>query len=91
MKQRRSPIPPLAARVLADHERAPDKPFYDLLSLGSLFDSAAVAQLDEAYAELERRGLVEQVAGEVVRFGGNTRPTFRIRVRSARASARKAS
>lgn len=76
-----SPTPaglsPLAARILADHRRAPEAAFYDLASLGSFFDSAAVERLDQAYTELVREGLVERTLG-MVTFGGNRRSMFRL-------------
>jgi hypothetical protein len=75
----------LAEKVLADHRRAPEVPFYDLFSLGTLFDTAAVAQLDEAYLELEDRGLLMRVPGDFVRFGGNLRHKFCIPPQSGKA------
>ena len=78
-KNQNQQLSALATRVLVDHERAPDAPFYDLLTLGSFFDSGAIAQLDAAYSELENAGLVERADGETVRFGGQTRPKFRLR------------
>jgi hypothetical protein len=71
-------LPPLAQRVLADHRRAPNSPFYDLFALGGFADTGDVASLDDAYAALERSGLVERVEGGQVSFGGNVRPMFRL-------------
>ncbi len=68
----------LAKQVYDDHRRAPATPFYDLFSLGKLFDSGAVQQLDEVYAQLEGNGFVERAPGGFVQFGGQIRPKYRV-------------
>lgn len=79
MAESKTILSPLATAVLADHQRAPQTFFYDLLSLGTFFDTGAIAQLDAAYSELEQAGLLERADGQFVRFAGQTRPMFRLR------------
>jgi hypothetical protein len=67
----------LAEVVLNDHRRAPDKAFYDLDRLGSMFTPEDVRRLDEAYGLLVTKGLVEP-SGSGVRWFSALKPLYRL-------------
>ena len=70
----------LALRLLTDMAKDPRRIEYNTRVLGGAFEDAEVALLDDAYAELLARGLVEPV-GSVVSFFGA--PTSLVRVTEA--------
>ena len=66
-KNHKKRLSAFAEAVLADHRKAPEKPFYDLDLLGSSFSGSMLEKLDRAYQELEEADLVER-SGRFVRY-----------------------
>ena len=68
-------LSPLAQRVHDDHHKHPTRAFYDLDALGSMFEDQDLELLDDAYRELETKGLVKR-SGSIVSFFGKPKPLY---------------
>lgn len=77
MSSSASELSELAMALLRDMASAPNRVEYNTRVLGGSFRDADVARLDEAYSQLEQKGLIQR-AGVVVSFFGSPKPLYRI-------------
>ena len=66
---RPAPLSPLAERLLQAMAARPGRVEYNIRVLPGVFRDGDTQRLDDAYAELLRRGLAEQAAAEISFFG----------------------
>ena len=62
-------LTPLAQKLLNLHAQQPQTIYYGTDALGSVFKSGDIENLDRAYAELVREGLMEPAHATVSYFG----------------------
>lgn len=71
------PLSPLAAELLVEMAKTPNRIEYHVRVLGGAFLDQDVARLDAAYAELAKRRLIEP-ANAGISFFGAYKPLYRV-------------